>query len=118
MKLTTKKLFLTGVAVLTMASISACGNTKSSETTAAQKPEVTTQATTAPAETKKEAKETTAAGETKKEVKESTSLGETKKEETSVGESKTSDSKVKADSTTTKGDNSAVSETESKKASN
>ena len=104
MKLTTKKLLLTGVAVLTMAAISACGNTKNSETTAATKAEVTTEAVTKPAETKKEVKESSLA-ETKKD--------ETQKEETSVGESKT-DSKVKADSPAVK-DSKPAAEAETKK---
>ena len=46
MKLTAKKLVLTGIAVLTMASISACGSGTTAETTAATEAEVTTEATT------------------------------------------------------------------------
>ncbi len=114
MKLTTKKLLLTGVAVLTMAAISACGNTKNSETTAATKAEVTTEAVTKPAETKKEVKESSLA-ETKKDEtkKDETKKDETQKEETSVGESKT-DSKVKADSPAVK-DSKPAAEAETKK---
>ena len=59
MKLTAKKLVLTGIAVLTMASISACGSGTTAETTAATEAEVTTEATTEAVTTEEAADETT-----------------------------------------------------------
>ncbi len=89
MKLTTKKLILTGIALLTMASISACGNNTDSETTEVPNSEITTEAATATTEAQKEVKENDTLEESEKE--------ESNEDDTIFEESKNVDDQETAD---------------------
>lgn len=93
MKLSTKKLLLSGVAVLTMAAISACGSTQTSETTAGSKADITTEAVTTEAVTTEAV--TTAPAETKKDEakKDESKKEDTTKEDVTVADSKKDESK-------------------------